>query len=819
MVNAAEISEWREIGDSIGWLIGQSNTLNDANAGLVLERIQKRLREALSAVEENEAAYLEDLEDLERFPWPILILSRAERQGLRENIPQELYERARELRDAQRNVGLSGFPHWSTAIRVTFRSGAQIDTLLEREALLGRIKAANANNVWRLLTFLTGLLFSVICVVWLALFKPMVKRLDGAQRELKGILDTIPALVSTYDTAGKLQTSNNAYLERWGYPDRDTHVSKVVGPEFWPEIKQNFLSALNGEKINFDVLLPASKSERMQNAQYVPIFDQQGRVYSVVVMITDIHDRFESQRALQESEEKLRITLDSIGDAVISTDTHGRIGHMNPVASKLTGWTPQEAIGQDLHRVFNIVNKETRKQAENPVQKVLQTGNVVGLANHTILIARDGTEYDVKDSGAPIRSVGGEVVGVVLVFRDATEEIAINERLARGEKMRAIGQLAAGIAHDINNNLAIIQGYSDLSLQTYPGDEELSRNMKQINAATAQAASLIDKLSAFSQLRMVPPEPTDVKELVSQTLGILQKTTDRRVQLSAEFPPDRCFVLGTPNLLQSAIMNICLNAVQAMPDGGKFSVKIVQVAADDPGISCLKGFEITADNYFLLQFRDTGPGIPEENLPRIFEPYFSTKSIVSGSGGSGLGLAMVYGTIREHDGIVTAENAPGGGAILTIALPKLDQRVESTQSQDARPAISSDLALRVLIVEDEAMIRAISKRMLEEAGCLVHVSEDGEAALEIFQREAGNIDLLLLDLNMPKMNGLEVLEKLQEIDPEIMAILATGYLGDVYRQATSNPAIFSILRKPYSFSDLSEALGQFAEYRRTRSQR
>ncbi len=806
--NTAQLELWRKISGQIVYLLETDDSPDITENDILTQRIRKQLGTLLSESGELEQRYSDRLEHLKQTTWPVDAINNEQLEILRLGVPKQLIARAREAGKVNKSVVGSGFSHWSTYTHIAFQSDQVTAELRERGTLLAVMKSDSIAFLWQLMSWLVGVLFAVTCIVWLALLRPAAKRLSEARRELKMIFDTIPALVTSYNATGHLQTSNQAYLERWGFPVEGEHVSDVVGPEFWPQIQDHFNRALCGERLNFDIPLASPGGERMQNAQYIPFFDERGQVSRIVVMIADVQDRYDSARALRESEEKLRVTLDSIGDAVISTDVEGLIAHMNPVASKLTGWSLEEAINQPLPRVFNIVNRDTRKRVENPVVKVLETGAAVGLANHTVLISRDGREYDIKDSGAPILSNNNEIVGVVLVFHDATEEVALNAQIVNGEKMRAVGQLASGIAHDVNNHLAIIRGFCELILLQSP-DGDLNDKMEKITSVCDRAADLIDTLNTFSPKHTGHTQPTNVRELISTTLDLLRNTTDRRIKLIMEPPSGPCIILGNTSMLQSAFMNIALNAVQAMPHRGVLSVSIKKITIANNPDARIVPFKLRAGQYLNIAFKDTGTGIPRENLDRIFEPYFSTKSSKS-EGGAGLGLSMVYGVVREHQGAIFAENAAEGGAIITVLLPLIVQQELENKEQPLAAKGSSAAGLRILMVEDEERLREIGYVMLKEVGCTPTVAEDGEAGLNIFAKAPDDFDLVLLDLNMPKMSGLELIEELRKIRPQVSVIITTGFPGDVYRQTAFDPQIFAVLRKPYSFADLSKVLEQFA---------
>ena len=425
-------------------------------------------------------------------------------------------------------------------------------------------------------------------------------------------------------------------------------------------------------------------------------------------------------------------------------------------------------------------------------------------------MSRNGQEYDIRASGAPIRSHDGKVVGAVLVFRDATEEIALNERIISGEKMQAVGQLAGGIAHDINNNLAIIRGHCELLMMRDDIAEKVVRDkMSQIMSSCDRATGLIDKLNAFAQQEISRFDPTNVEELISATLEVLRSTADRRVQLSIKATAENAKVNGNSSVLQSAFLNICLNAMQAMPDGGRLVVSIDEIVIDDPARSKFASFDLAPGNYVSVTFSDTGPGIPNEILRRIFEPYFSTKTPDSKTGGSGLGLAMVYGTIREHGGAIVAENAASGGAVFSLVLPQLDDQHQLKAELTRADEPDAVAPLAVLVVDDEPALVDICSAMLSQIGCMPVPSCDSEEALDIYREKAQELDLAILDVNMPKMSGIQLLRKLKEINEQVSVILITGFSDRTLEGESPDPAVFRVLQKPFSFSALTSTIHEF----------
>ncbi len=416
----------------------------------------------------------------------------------------------------------------------------------------------------------------------------------------------------------------------------------------------------------------------------------------------------ERTEALQQSEENLRITLDSIGDAVIATDTTGRVVRMNPMAEKMTGWSVTDAKGKLLEEVFHIIDEYSRQRLPSPVKKAFECGDITLLAPGTLLVARNGNELKIADSGAPICNSAGEAIGVVLVFRDVTEELAIQERLRQSQKMEAVGLLAGGVAHDFNNMLGGIIGAAELLQRRLPEDPKVKKYLGMITDSAGRAAELTANLLAFARKQPLSSTPVDVHVALRNALSLLKNTIDRRVEMVVDLAAEASVVVGDLSLLQNAFLNLGINASQAMPEGGKLLVT-TRVISLDKTCCDISGFELVPGVFLKIEFQDSGSGIAKENLGHIFDPFFTTKT--SGKG-TGLGLASVLGTVQQHKGAINVYSELGEGTAFHILLPLVEKEA---------PVLSTIAELvpgkgRVLVIDDEPVMRATAGAILEHLG-------------------------------------------------------------------------------------------------------
>ena len=368
-----------------------------------------------------------------------------------------------------------------------------------------------------------------------------------------------------------------------------------------------------------------------------------------------VAERAFAEGALADEKERLSVTLSSIGDAVIATDTKGTVLLINRVAEDLTGWPQAEAFGKPLPEVFHIINEKTRLRCENPVEKVLATGLIIGLANHTALISRDGTERIISDSGAPIRDRANRIIGTVLVFRDITDTHKIEKELLNAKKLEAIAILAAGIAHEINNpltnaslNLQVLKKRLEDSIL----DREILHKLDSVQRNMDRASMIAKELLVFSRQRELEFKPLNILNIITDVLThIKYRLKDIKIHQDLAAVPD---ITGDPVKLGQVFINVLNNSFEAMPKGGDI---FISTSFNNGQVE--------------VKISDTGTGIPEELLSKVFDPFFTTKEI---GVGTGLGLAICYGIINQHKGSMEITSAVGKGTEACIKLPVNEDR-------------------------------------------------------------------------------------------------------------------------------------------------
>ncbi len=506
----------------------------------------------------------------------------------------------------------------------------------------------------------------------------------------------------------------------------------------------------------------------------------------------------ERENRLLAERERLSVTLRSIGDAVITTDTTGKITLMNRVAESLTGWSQDDALGLPLDQIFRISDKNSGAPCQNPVDKVLNSGLIEHIDNKTILTDRSNKEISVADSAAPIRDMKSRIIGVVIVFRDVTEQARMEEEILKVKKLESVGILAGDIAHDFNNILAAILG--NINLVTLDKDLD-DKNRKLLNSAekaSLRAKNLTQQLLTFSKGGEPVKETAAIAEIIYDSAEFILHGSN--VICHYTLPTDLWLVDIDKGQMSQVIQNIILNGRHAMPEGGTIEVRCENVPADSlkaspfaPQTDCIR-----------ISISDTGMGIAKDIIDHIFDPFFSTKQK-----GSGLGLAICSSIIKKHNGVLTAQSTPGKGTKFTIFLPASAQSQKIIQKE--LPPITSQPGSRIMVMDDEELVLTVAEAMLTTLGQEVFLVWDGAEALKVYQEQmekGAAIDAVIMDLTIPGgVGGKEAVQNILAIDPNARVIVSSGYSNDPIMANCKQYGFVTSLIKPFQLADLDKALG------------
>ncbi len=629
------------------------------------------------------------------------------------------------------------------------------------------------------------------------------KQISIKTTDLQTVFDSSPTAIFIHTMDGTIIDLNQTMLEMYRVTKKQALKLSIASdysspqnplhmlPAYWDKADKGtaqqfeWLAQRPGDNSTFWVLVTLKKIR----------YDGQEVIYASV---QDITEHKNTEERLASEQEWLAVTLRSIGDGVIATDTMGGIVFLNKVAEDLTGWKNSDAQGKPSSEVFNIINEKTGEKCVSPIQRVMELGRIVGLANHTALIARDGTQRSIADSGAPIRDRESKIVGVVLVFRDVSHEQKMEEELLKIRKLESIGVLAGGIAHDFNNILAAILGNIELTAYRIPKEDTHSLALlEDAQKATKRATKLTQQLLTFAKGGAPLKEEIQLPELITESADFVLHGS--LVACNYDFPTDLWRVDVDSGQIGQVIQNIILNAKHAMPEGGTIRIKCDNL--DDAATESLLSVDL--GNYVRIVIQDTGVGIPKEIIDKIFDPYFSTKQE-----GSGLGLAICHSIVNKHEGYITVDSVSGKGTKFTIYLPATLQ--QKTGIKEACEKTHPVKSARVMVMDDEQMLLDVARAQLVVLGHEAILVKEGAQAVNKYQELQDNgtpIDLVIMDLTIPGgMGGQEAAHKLLQIDPDAKIIVASGYSNDPVMSDYGDYGFKAAIAKPFNLKELNASI-------------
>jgi PAS domain S-box-containing protein len=518
--------------------------------------------------------------------------------------------------------------------------------------------------------------------------------------------------------------------------------------------------------------------------------------WELVGIITDITGQRGAEAALAAEKERLSVTLRAMHESVITTDVAGVVLFMNPAAAAMTGWNEAEACGQPLAAICSLANHRTEQPLELPVARVARGDVVADLPPETRLVARSNQPRLVEGCCAPIHAMDSTVIGTVLVFRDVTEQAQLEQELVRATRLESVGVLAGGIAHDFNNILTAVMGNLTLAQMDIAPDSPAAQNLRSAEKAALRARDLTQQLLTFAK----GGEP--VRAAVKLD-GIIREMTafalhGSQVKAHYDFALDLWPADADKGQIGRVVQNLAINAVQAMPRGGT-----LQIIASNEMLDGIGRPGITPGSYIKITISDSGEGIRADHLARIFDPYFTTKQT-----GTGLGLAAVYSIIKKHRGHIDVESKLGRGTTFRIWLPALVTDV--TRPDSHSPWSPGPMRGRVLFMDDEPSIREMATALLGRFGMAVDTANDGAEAIAKYRvawDSGRGYDLVIMDLTIPGgMGGLEALQELRKLDPEVRAIVSSGYSSDPVMSNYRNHGFVGMVAKPYEINEFARVI-------------
>jgi two-component system, cell cycle sensor histidine kinase and response regulator CckA len=518
-----------------------------------------------------------------------------------------------------------------------------------------------------------------------------------------------------------------------------------------------------------------------------------------------VAERDEARRGFEESAGTLRAMSEAAFDAIITCDSDGRISYWNPAAAKVFGYPAEEAMGRMLHELLPALRY--RDPASAGLRRFRETGQGPALG-HTLeleAVRKDGSEFPCELSISPIR-LGGQwhAVGIL---RDITERRQIEEALRRSQKLDALGQVAGGVAHDFNNLLVVIKSYAELALGSLPATAPQREDLAQVVLAGRRAAALTRQLLAFSRQQVLQPVVLSLNGVIHDFEKMLRRIIGEEIELRTKLSGDLGSVLADPSQLEQILFNLVVNARDAMPGGGSI---LIETAEAELSGERVRGYsDVKPGRYVVLSVTDTGCGIDETTMRQMFQPFFTTKAPGKGTG---LGLATVYGIVKQSHGHVEVQSEVGKGTTFRIYLPRSAAQAEAAAPEPAPCAGGTET---ILVAEDDLSVLRLTERALTSLGYQVLATGGATEALALLATHPGPVHLLLIDVVMPVMAGPALADRVLALRPKVAVLYMSGYPGDVLARHGGLAPEASFIQKPFTATALGRKVREMLDRVRT----
>lgn len=621
------------------------------------------------------------------------------------------------------------------------------------------------------------------------------QQLRESEKRFRMLADRVPAVFSYLSPDLHYQFVNRQYKTMFGLDPEQVqgkHVREVLGEQSFAAVRHHLDRALAGQAVHWEQQLPEHLGgPRWCEGQFVPDLDSHGQVKGLFVLIHDVTARRQAEAALRESESRLRSLFDTSLDAIVETTRDGAFVSANAAAHSLFGYAADELM--NIHASQLYADADERRIAQLELE---ERGAIQGAERR--LRRKDGTEFVATISSNVRRDTNGGILGYQAIIRDMTQHRQLEKQLRQTQKMEAIGQFAAGVAHEFNNLMTAILVNAEMMLAmtavTADGgrDESLAKGLEQVKIAGQRAATLTRQLLAFSRYERPKMELVDFRRIVHDAEEMLRRLLREDIVFEVNVAPDIRRIRAGAGQLEQVIMNLVLNAADAMPEGGRLRVECVNIDLDETHAS--SHIDAKLGPHVELSVADTGSGMSPSTMEHLFEPFFTTKPIGKGTG---LGLSTVYAHVAKCGGHITVESRIDEGTVFRVYFPQAegDAAILNAGSESAEPDLLAGNETIMVCDDAEVVLNSLSE-LLKSAGYRVLSAGSGHQALELSAAHNGPIHLLLTDVIMPELRGPEVAKKLRQRHPELKVIYMSGYPSDLLDADENGSADFEFVQKP-----------------------
>ncbi len=639
------------------------------------------------------------------------------------------------------------------------------------------------------------------------------RKAENQLRYQADLLNNVSDAILATDRQFRVRYWNKAAEKQYGWKETEVmgrHFADFIQPRYPTETRWSVM-----RRIAREGKWSGELEHNRRDGTWFPVLatvsevtDNDGAIIGHVAVNRDISERKRAENALQESEERFRTFFENTFVGIYRTTPVGRILMANPALVTMLGYVTFEEMAERNLEEGGYVPGYRRED----FKRLLEDGDQM-IGHEAQWTKKDGKTLWVRENARVVRDrtgaalyYEGTVEDITQQKRAESEKAQMEDELRQSQKMEAIGQLAGGVAHDFNNMLAGIMGNAEMLYGRLTKNPELAKMAEQIISGAEHAAKLTKQLLAFSRKGEIQRAPVDVHRVVGETAGILANTIDRRIAIEQNLRASPSIVMGDHSQLENMLLNLGLNSRDAMPRGGRLTFATETVEMDADYVERYK-YRVEPGRYIKIEVDDSGSGMDEEVHRHIFEPFFTTKEPGKGTG---LGLASAYGTVKNHGGHIECYSEPGHGTVMKIYLPVHDsaEKVQKGQREEREACPEGKVRACILVVDDEELVRGMTEQVLRTRGYEVLTAVDGEEALGVYQAWHREIDLVILDMIMPKMSGRETFMEMKKLNPGIKAILSSGFSEDGEAREVLRLGIRGFVQKPFRMEELLQKVGE-----------